>query len=253
MSGGSLDRLLPVADGLRRGGDLLRELFWPRRCAGCGYRGVWICEECLARDPMWRRPWCMRCGVPRKLGCRCRGLAAEVDAARSLGAHDGWLQTAVHLFKFSQETERCEQFGPPLAIAVSDLPSIDLIVPVPLHRKRLNERGYNQSELLACALSEETGVPVAPTEAFARILDTPHQTGLSAEERRRNLAGAFVVTRPDLVASGHMVLVDDVLTTGATARECAWALKRAGAGRVSVATVTRALPDSDRARSQSAR
>lgn len=114
-----------------------------------------------------------------------------------------------------------------------------LLVPVPLHPVRLRSRGFNQALLLARPLGRALGLPVAP-RALRRIRRTQAQPGLGAAERRVNLAGAFVVCHPATVSGRHVVLVDDVLTTGATANACAGALRAAGASRVDVYTAGRA-------------
>jgi len=113
-----------------------------------------------------------------------------------------------------------------------------VLVPVPLHPRRRRERGFNQSALLARALAGPTGLRVAE-DALARREDTPPQTGLSAARRRANVARAFVVRRRPAVSGRIVVLVDDVLTTGATARACARALTQAGAAEVRLVTAAR--------------
>jgi ComF family protein len=113
-----------------------------------------------------------------------------------------------------------------------------VLVPVPLHPRRLRERGFNQSELLAQALGRRSGLVVAP-EALVRRKETPPQTGLTAAARRSNVSGAFTVRRRSRVAGRVVVLVDDVVTTGATARACAAALRAAGTTEVRLVTAAR--------------
>jgi ComF family protein len=112
-----------------------------------------------------------------------------------------------------------------------------LLIPVPLHPRRGAERGFNQAALLAAALARPRGLQVV--DGLVRVRDTPPQTGRSAAARRRNMAGAFQATRP--LRDLDVVVVDDVLTTGATARACAKALRRAGARRVGLLTVARVI------------
>jgi len=226
--------------GMRRAAWAIRDTLWPRRCAGCGLRGPWLCDGCLEREPGWARPWCLRCGVPDLIGCRCSEVAPTIDAARSVGAYHGWIETSVRQLKYGQEAARAAHLGPLMAQAIADLGSVDLLAPVPLHRKRFNERGYNQSQLLADAIAHETGI-IVRSDVFARTVNTPHQTRLTAAERRRNLAGAFTITAPGAVLGRRVLIVDDVLTTSSTAAEFAATLLRGGATWIGVVTVGRAL------------
>jgi ComF family protein len=113
-----------------------------------------------------------------------------------------------------------------------------VLVPVPLHPRRRRERGFNQAEIVALEVGSRVGLPVSPL-ALVRRKDTPPQTGLSAAERRKSVDGAFAVRRRCHVAGKVVVLVDDVLTTGATALACARALREAGAAEVRVLTLAR--------------
>jgi ComF family protein len=116
----------------------------------------------------------------------------------------------------------------------------DLVVPVPLHRRRLWWRGFNQAALLSAEVGRRIGCAV-DVAALARIRDTTAQTLLDSSRRRQNVLGAFVVTRPDRVTNRSLLLVDDVTTTGATINECARTLLAAGARRVDVFTLARAV------------
>ena len=124
------------------------------------------------------------------------------------------------------------------------LADADALVPVPLHWRRLWSRRYNQSLLLARALGRRTGVPV-DADSLLRRKPTPSQAGQSAGARRRNVAGAFFVARPESVRDRRLILIDDVLTTGATANACARQLKRAGAKTVYLMTLCRVVRTSD--------
>lgn len=127
-------------------------------------------------------------------------------------------------------------------LGLSALPGAppDLLLPVPLHRRRERERGYNQALLLSRRLERAWGVPVAAGVLVRRGITAP-QADLDAPARRRNVRGAFAVTNPEAIFGRHVVLVDDVLTTGATAGECARCLLRAGASTVGVLTVARTV------------
>ena len=153
------------------------------------------------------------------------------------------LREALHAFKFRGKRAVARPLGDLLAEAGAGYPGArgaGLLVPVPLYPDRERERGFNQAALLAERLGRLWGVAVA-ANALERTAATPAQTGLSGEERRRNVRGAFAVPRPARVAGRRVLLVDDVLTTGATADACARALRRAGAAEVGVLTVARAI------------
>jgi ComF family protein len=151
------------------------------------------------------------------------------------------VRDAIHAFKFGGRRGLAEPLGDLLAgLGLSALPGAapDFLVPVPLHRRRERERGYNQALLVARRLERAWGVPVA-ADVLVRLTATAPQTHLDAPARRRNVRKAFSVRRPEAIAGRHVVLVDDVLTTGATAGECARVLTRAGASAVGVLTIAR--------------
>jgi ComF family protein len=172
---------------------------------------------------------------------RCRRGINPIVRGASLGPYEGVLRTAVHELKYRGR----RRLAPRLARALADEPAVRpllaegaLLVPVPLHARRLRARGFNQSALLARGLSARTGLRVA--EVLRRRRDTTPQTGLSAARRRANVRAAFVVRRPAWVRGRTVILVDDVQTTGATALSCAHALLGAGAAEVRLVTVARA-------------
>jgi ComF family protein len=170
----------------------------------------------------------------------CRRAAFAFDEARSFAWYEGALRGLVQCLKF-------DGFLPlsrPLAAYLHSLlqrtgGSFDLILPVPLHPRRERRRGFNQSALLARELARLTGITCGKKDCV-RVRDTPPQTGLRAAHRRRNVVGAFAVPRPEAVRGRRIVLIDDVMTTGATVHACAGALKDAGAARVLVLTLGRA-------------
>jgi ComF family protein len=183
-------------------------------------------------------PGCARCGQPADDDLPCR-LCADWPEALRIVRSGVWLdegaRQAVHALKYSGWWRVTAQ----LAQAMTGLESLAggiILVPVPLAPKRLATRGYNQAERLAAALGERTGHQVAET-ALARRRETPTQTALTPEERRANVAGAFAGLG---VAGRRVVLVDDVLTTGATLGACAVALRAAGAVQVDAVTFARA-------------
>ena len=230
--------------------DPVLALVFPSACPGCGRdverptRGP-LCLACWRAIPRHRGPLCA-CGFPLPAGVappcgRCRRGLAPFARGASLGPYEGTLRLLVHELKFHGRRRVAERLAEALlgeAAVRRALQGAEVVVPVPLHPRRRRERGFNQSGLIAHALARPAGLRVVE-DALARRQDTPPQTGLSAAGRRANVAHAFVVRRRPAVAGRIVVLVDDVLTTGATARACARALRAAGASEVRLVTAAR--------------
>ena len=227
--------------------DLL-DLIFPPACVSCAELletpGPYcaLCE--LALEPV-PQPGCPQCAEPDPAGTlcrRCRIRPPPFSSARAAFVHEGPLARAIHRFKYEGRSE----LAVPLGRALADVegawlqglgPGV-LLVPVPLHRRRLFHRGYDQAALLARALASATGLRL-DTGLLRRSRVTRRQVGLSEEQRMANVAGAFTVVRR--VSSPTVVLVDDVLTTGATARAASAALLGAGTQVVHVLTLARAV------------
>jgi ComF family protein len=228
-----------AADVARAAARALLALVYPPRCAACGAPAAEpFCEVCAgAVDPV--PSGCLRCGLPGPdpLCGGCRASPPSFDAVRAGGLFGGPLAEAVHAFKYAGRPALGRPLGAWLA-ARAPLPVGAVVVSVPLARGRRIERGYDQAALLADALARAAGRPRA-RRALARTRETPPQVGRSREERARNVAGAFAA-RPVEVGGRDVVLVDDVVTTGATADAAAEALRRAGARSVVVVALARA-------------
>jgi len=168
----------------------------------------------------------------------CRHGLSGFDAVFSYGEYEGALRKLIHLFKYSGVTPLASKLGALLNGALPREQRFDVIIPMPLHWRKRLERGFNQSELLARFVSRRTGIPIA--NALRREKRTDPQAGLTRAQRRLNVAGAFGVSRRSEIQGRHVLLIDDVFTTGATASACAAVLKRAGAQRVTVLTLARA-------------
>jgi len=238
----------PRRTALARARAALLDLLFPPRCAGCGRRGVWLCSPCLAQVSPLQPPFCRRCGRSRPggsvTGDRCSSCREDtlrsLDWARAAYPLAGPVRAAIHRFKYEKERARAGQLGlllPPLLADVGLTPAL-LLIPVPLNAARRRERGYNQAEELARVLAGAGGWTLGT--GLVRTRATIPQVGLDRDARQRNVDGAFV-WRGSPLEGVQIVLVDDVMTTGATADACAAALKMAGASRVGLVTVARAL------------
>ena len=226
--------------------DRLFKILFPENytCVICGddvFNKYSICKHCIKALPYLTGKICLHCSDPLvSLGdyCkRCKGRTFFYDRAIAPFVYEGEIQKLVHSFKFSNKRYLCKSF----AIFMADKFKAeklyaDIVVPVPLCDKRLKQRGYNQSKLLAIEFSKLTNVPLSP-DVLKRIKETPNQTSLNFLERQTNLIGAFKVKNKKQVAGKSIVLIDDVFTTGATVTECAKMLKSAGASSVYVVTL----------------
>ncbi len=233
----------------------LLALVFPPACAACGEvleQEAPLCPLCtLATEPV-PLPGCPRCGEPveRPGACvRCRRAPPRFVSAHAPFVHTGPLARAIHRFKY----EGHSALALPLAraLAAGSGPWLGLLqrlgppptlVPIPLHRGRLLGRGYDQAALLTRALARATGLPLCST-LLRRIRATRRQVGLTEAERTENVHGAFAVTGP--LPGGPVVLVDDVFTTGATARAATAVLREAGARGVYVLTLARAVGEAN--------
>lgn len=205
-----------------------------------------LCATCWRRIDFITAPVCDRLGIPLPYdtGGPTVSVAALAnppvyDRARAVARFDDRVRYLVHRLKYSDQHDGVALLGRWLHGAAAPLlPGTDLIVPVPLNRWRLWQRRFNQAALLAQALGRHSQIPVDPL-VLVRGRATPSQVGMTADQRRRNVQGAFQVParKRALIAGRNILLVDDVITTGATVDACARVLKRFGAARVDVAAV----------------
>ncbi len=236
---------------VRAGADALLAVLLSPLCASCDRpldaptRGP-VCSACWQRVVPLPPPCCDRCAEPLpswravsvdlRRCARCRRRPPAIARAHSIGAYEGALRAIVHAFKYDGR----RSLAAPLAVLMRQrgaevLEGVDYAVPVPLHRSRLRQRGFNQAADLACRL----GVPVH--DALRRTRATPSQTDLPASRRHANVRDAFALRRRLRVAARCVLLVDDVTTTGATLEACARVLLAAGAREVRALTAARAV------------
>ena len=231
-------------------------LLYPPHCAVCGRSADededrYLCRDCIGAIDFVQEPACPKCGhelgpftKQAKRCINCRNTPLRFDRAVAAAHHAGVVRDLLLAFKFAAQKQNAFPLAKLLAARLeeTEIPGqVQLIVPVPLHRRRQRSRGFNQARSLAERLGERLSLMVSP-RVLRRVVDTPPQSrGMSLASRRANVKGAFVVRSPRAVNGKSVLLIDDVLTTGATTSECAAILKRAGAKTVYVATVTRRM------------
>ena len=240
--------------------------FFPTACSLCGsllprLSEAPICEACWSEVPPQRESCCARCGedlfepvsnsAAQASYCRaCRMAPPAFVRAVSAGVYEGSMRGAIHALKYERIAPVAAELGKRLAGAIAqmaeDAPQEMLVVPVPLHRGRMTQRGFNQARTVAAEALKSLRKTHAGwrLELSSRVLmrqrSTESQAGLTPRQRRQNLRGAFFVSDPELVNGRHILLVDGIYTTGATTRACSRTLMEAGAASVRVATVARA-------------
>ena len=244
-------RIGELTNAIRMGSKRALDVILPPQCPVTGER---LAEPGLLSAKGWAAlsfiddPVCARCGAPfahnHGEGAECAACIAEppsYDSARAAVLYDEASHGLIVSFKHADRTELADLFGRWLARAGAPyLREGSVVMPTPLHRRRLLARRYNQAASLASALARRTGAPLLQ-DALVRTRATPPQKALSASARKRNVSGAFAV-RPERlqdVKGAQVVLIDDVLTTGATLSACARALKKAGAARVDALVLAR--------------
>ena len=241
----------PILSAARRCADFLI----PPACVACRQPLAShnaLCPVCWLQVDFIRPPLCDRLGIPLPYGLETPMISARAAAdppaynrARAVASHGGVMRELAHRLKYGDQQHVAPLLGRLLQDAGRDLlTDCNLLIPIPLSRARLWRRGFNQAAVLAKALHRRTGVPHDPM-LLERRRDTPSQVGLTREQRKDNMRGAFAIAegRSGEVKGRHVLLIDDVITTGATVEAAARVLKRAGAARIDVLSLSLVTDD----------
>ncbi len=223
---------------------------YPAQCRVCetqlGIESVpYMCAGCWQDIHIVNPPWCEICGIPNTKGTcdACATNPPKYGKLRTIASYDETLQKAIHLFKFEKRTILAE---PLTQLIVENLPhdliltDYDFILPVPIHIKRLRERGFNQATLLANQIAKKTDNQVI-TDALIRVKNTSPQSSLDRDARQTNIIGAFQLEKDEVIRNKKILVLDDVFTTGATVCEAVKILWDADPIEVDVLTLARAI------------
>jgi ComF family protein len=235
------------------GGGLLATLF-PAECRLCNepllsISRLPVCNTCLADIQPFKLPVCNRCSealpsLQQEICATCKNAPPPFTAAKAFGTYDGNLRGLIHLLKYhgvrTASAALAKSAASVIAAHTAEIGEKPLIVPIPLHRAKYRARGFNQAEEIAAQLKKLSRGELH-RYALVRKRNTDSQTGMTAHQRRENVRGAFTVRKRYLrdLSGRNIILVDDVMTTGATAAECARVLRRAGVKQVFVVTAAR--------------
>jgi ComF family protein len=236
------------------------DIIFPPQCPACAeiihlQPGQVFCPSCLATIRFIRGSHCPICGTPffnspaqSHICGNCLEKRPDYDQARAVASFETIIMDAIHKFKYGRNITMGNSLGSLLAdftFPDFDFSEYSMLIPVPLHIKKLRERGFNQALLLAGKVAKKYGLPIN-FSLLKRRRFTLTQTGLNKTEREKNIRGAFYMTDRKKVAGKNIILIDDVYTTGATTNECARTLLKAGAQKVSVLTLARVVQNTAR-------
>lgn len=235
--------------------DLINFIF-PVNCRTCdepflSLKEKYICNECFSKIKFITPPYCDKCGkilvesfseIERPLCQECQTHKRYFYKARGVGIYEDVLRESIHILKFEKKEGIHNQLGNLLVNYLKEqhqelISQIDFIIPVPLHRKRLRARGFNQAQLLSISIGNYFNLPL--NLDLKRIRFTTPQMNLDREERMQNIKGAFGIKNHHSITRKSILLIDDIFTTGATVNECSKVLIKAGAKQVFVLTLAR--------------
>lgn len=235
--------------------DLINFVF-PAKCRICNelllsLKEKYICNDCFSKIEFVTPPYCDKCGkklkesfsnVEKPLCSECQSIKRHFSLARVVGIYEGTLREGIHILKFEKKIGIHNPLGELLVNYLKEyqmdlISQVDFIIPVPLHRRRLNSRGFNQAQLLAIYIEKYFNIPL--NLDLKRIRFTPPQMNLDRKQRLQNIKGAFEIKNHKLICGKCILLVDDIFTTGATVDECSKVLIKAGVKQVFVLTLAR--------------
>lgn len=234
--------MMSIGEGIRK----ITEYLFPVFCLSCSGEGAWLCDTCRPMLAISAQYFCPVCHASTDHGAVCAScreksyLTAHVAATKY--EEDGLIGLILHTFKYQYAEDIFCVIDKILAEFLERekemYRGVDIVVPVPLHKKRFAERGFNQAAAIGSSLARYAGIPFAD-RLLERVRDTPHQATLDRAGRLENVAEAFQLKDPVRIQGVSVLLVDDVLTTGSTLQECARALHAGGAGKISAFTLAR--------------
>lgn len=222
------------------------DLIYPPFCCSCGKGGdSYLCAKCIEEIRFIDHQHCRTCGTPtEKTTCpECEGREYAFERAASVGVYEGALTKAIHTFKYDNRIALADRLAELMAMGYANArfpERVDLVIPVPVHRSRLVERGFNQAEELAVRFCRLKRLPYRK-DVLIKKKKTPHQVELSQEMRYSNVKNVFAVRNSETVRGKRILLIDDVFTTGSTLSESAQVLMDAGAAGVYVYTLARSI------------
>lgn len=222
--------------------EFILDIIFPKYCINCGKEGGYLCPDCFSLIDIFEQQYCPFCFPPKivfegKTCISCKKFK-KLNGLYCAASYDSFIvKKLINQFKYGPHIK---ELSKPLAsLIINHLMNLNKLstfnnfslIPVPLHKKKLRQRGFNQAQELAKELSETLKIPII-NNVLIKIKQTPAQMELKKEEREKNIRGVFSCQKPDLIRDKKILLVDDVLTTGSTMEECTRALKGAGAKEV---------------------
>jgi len=217
------------------------DLLFPKFCISCGKKESYLCQDCFSLIDIAERQYCPFCPQPRVVidgrTCNFCQRSKKLAGLYSATSYDNFIvKKTVNQFKYAYIKELAKPLSSLIVAHLINLNQVEsflsfILIPIPLHKKKLKQRGFNQAEEIGKELSKNLEAPIL-NNVLIKTKQTSAQVELKKEEREKNIKGAFFCQKPELVRDKKILLVDDIFTTGSTMEECALTLKRAGAKEI---------------------